>query len=99
MFDINTNSDIKNKSHSDYIQNWQHAMTEVYSKVHQNIKMFQRNSKSNCNNKIFGSTLTPGERVLIKNLSERGGQGNLTVTGKMTFLNWYLATLSYLFTR
>ena len=25
--------------------------------------------------KIFGSTLTPGERVLLKNLSEKGGTG------------------------
>ena len=47
MFDINTNNDIKNKSHSDYIQNWQNSMKEVYSKIHQNNIILQRNSKSN----------------------------------------------------
>ena len=77
MFDISTNNDIKNKSHSDYIQNWQNAMKEVYSKIRQNNKILQRNSKSNYDKKIFGSTLTPGERVLLKNLSERGGTGKL----------------------
>ena len=77
MFDINANIDNKNKSHSDYIQNWQNAMKEVYSKIHQNNKILQRNSKSNYDKKIFGSTLTPGERVLLKNLSERGGTGKL----------------------
>ena len=44
MFDINTNNDIKNKSQSDYIQNWQNAMKEVYSKIRQNNKILQRNS-------------------------------------------------------
>ena len=77
MFDINTNNDIKNKSHSDYIQNWQNAMKEVYSKIRQNNKILQENSKSNYDKKIFRSTLTPGERVLLKNLSERGGTGKL----------------------
>ena len=80
MFDINTNNAIKNKSCSDYIQNWQNAMKEVYSKILQNNEIFQKNSKSN--KRILGSTLTPGERVLLKNLSE--GQEKLKVTGKMT---------------
>ena len=84
MFDINTNNDIKNKSHSDYIQNWQNAMKEVYSKIHQNNKILQRNSKSNYNQKLFGFTLTPGERVLLKNLSERGRTEK--VNGKLTFI-------------
>ena len=77
MFHINTNNDIKNKSHSDYIQNCQNAMNEVCSNTHQNNKILQRNSNSNYDKKIFGSTLTPGERVLLKNLSERGGTGKL----------------------
>ena len=51
MFDVNTNKDIKNKYHSDYIQNWQNAMKEVYSKLHQNNKILQRNSKSNYDKK------------------------------------------------
>ena len=38
MFDVNTNNDI-NKSHSNYIQNWQ------------NNKILQRNSKSNYDKK------------------------------------------------
>ena len=63
---------LKNKSDSDYVQNWQNAMKEDYSKIRQNNKILQENSKSNYDKKIFGSTLTPGERVLLKNLSERG---------------------------
>ena len=75
MFDINTSNDIKNKSHSDYIQNWQNAWKEVYSKIHQNNKVLQRNSKSNYDKNISSSMLTPGERVLLKNLLKRGGTG------------------------
>ena len=75
MFDINTNNDIKNKSCSDYIQNLQNAMKEVYSKIRQNSEILQKSSKSN--KKIFGSPLTPGDRVLLKNLSEREGTGKL----------------------
>ena len=78
MFDINTNNGIKNKSHSDYTQNWQNTMKEVYSKIHQNNKILQRNSKSNYDKKIFNCMLTAGERVLLKYLSERGGTGKLT---------------------
>ena len=77
MFDIKTNNDIKNKSHSDYIKNWQNAMKEVYSKIRQNNKILQETSKSNYDKKIFGSTLMPGETVLLKNLSEQGGTGKL----------------------
>ena len=51
MFDINTNKNIKNKSHSGYITNWQNAMKEVYSKVHQNNNILQRRSKSNYDKK------------------------------------------------
>ena len=51
MFDINTNKNIKNKSHSGYIPNWQNAMKEVYSKVHQNNNILQRHSKSNYDKK------------------------------------------------
>ena len=51
MFDINTNKNIKNKSHSGYIPNWQNAMNEVYSKVHQNNNILQRHSKSNYDKK------------------------------------------------
>ena len=48
-------------------------MKEVYSKIHQNNKILQRNSKSSYDMKVFSSTLTPGERILLKKLSERGG--------------------------
>ena len=51
MFDISTNNGIKDKSHSDYIQNEQNAMKEVYSKIRQNNKVLQRNSKSNYDKK------------------------------------------------
>ena len=39
MFDINSNNNIKNESHSDHIQNWQNTMKEVYSKICQNNKI------------------------------------------------------------
>ena len=52
-------------------------MKEVYSKIDQNNKILQRNSKSSYDMKVFSSTLTPGERILLKKLSERGGTGKL----------------------
>ena len=72
MFDINTNNGIKNKSHSDYVQNWQNAIKEVYSKIHRNNQILQIVNEI-LTKKMFGSMLNPGERVLLKKLPERGG--------------------------
>ena len=61
-------------------------MKEVYSKIHQNNKILQRNSKSSYDMKVFSSTLTPGERILLKKLSERGGTGKRKGYWKVTFM-------------
>ena len=76
IFNIDVSSS-NNISHSKYVQNWQKAMQEVYSKIQNNNKSLQNKSKSYYDRKIFGSTLNVGDRVLLKNLSERGGTGKL----------------------
>ena len=42
MFDINTNNDIKNKSHSDYIQNWQNAIKKSIPKYAKTTKFYKK---------------------------------------------------------
>ena len=73
IFNITTNNNIKNKPHSDFVRNLQNAVKEVYSKIHQNNEVLQTNKEPNYDKKIFVSTLIPGEIVLLKKISERGG--------------------------
>ena len=80
MFDINTNNGIKNKSHLDYVQNLQNAVIEVYSKIHQNNEVLQTNSKQ-----ITTKNIRCHIDLWKKSCNEEG-QGNLEVTGKITFM-------------
>ena len=43
-------------------------------------------NKRNYNKKVFDQILDPNDRVLLRNVSERGGTGKLKSFGKRTFM-------------
>ncbi len=60
-----------------YVQDWKKAMNEAYGKVQGKMKVAQNQSKNVYDRKIRGAILEAGDRVLVRNLSERGGPGKL----------------------
>ena len=65
-------------SRSDYVQNWKDQMKEAYRLVlqHSDDRKAKDISKNNTKRPCL-TTLEPGDRVLIQNLSECGGNGKL----------------------
>ena len=63
---------------SDYVQNWKEQIKEAYRLTlkHSDNRKAKDVSKNNTKRPCL-TTLEPGERVLIQNLSECGGTGKL----------------------
>ena len=59
-----------------YVQKWQHDMKEAYQIAQQNATKAAERSKEYYN-RFSGGVLQPGDRVLVRNLTERGGPGKL----------------------
>lgn len=64
-------------SHQEYAQKWQHQMKEAYDIASKTIKKTTARGKMNYDQKRQSSVLFPGDRVLVRNMSERGGPGKL----------------------
>ena len=65
------------KSYQDFVDSWKEAMQEAYTIArHCSNKNAQR-GKTGYDRKLFGACLNVGDRVLVRNLSERGGTGKL----------------------
>eukprot|EP00112_Aurelia_sp_Birch-Aquarium-sp1_P014489 Seg3131.4 transcript_id=Seg3131.4/GoldUCD/mRNA.D3Y31 product="hypothetical protein" protein_id=Seg3131.4/GoldUCD/D3Y31 len=58
-------------------ENWKTAMRNAYDIVIKNSKSAAERNKKQYDKKIRSSTLEAGDRVLVRNLSERGGPGKL----------------------
>ena len=58
----------KSSSRKDYVGQWEKGMREAYKIAAENSKKAASHNK-----RIHGTALKPGDRVLVRNLRERGG--------------------------
>lgn len=67
----------KSQSHPGYADKWREVMQEAYAIAMQNMKKSARRGQKNYNQHAWSSTLQPGDHVLVRNLTPRGGPGKL----------------------
>ena len=64
-------------NHTEYTEKWKVAMKEAYELARQNISKSADDGKKQYDRKVRFSSLQPGDQVLVRNLTERGGPGKL----------------------
>ena len=75
MFDLH--EDTKKETYGEYVDSWRSAMQEAYVIAGNNANKNSKGGKRHYDKKIFGACLEVGDRVLVRNLSKRGGTGKL----------------------
>lgn len=61
------------QSHVDYAEKWRGSMQEVYNVAQENMSKAGERGQKYYSQRAWSSVLEPGDHVLIRNLSERGG--------------------------
>ena len=64
-------------SRSDFAESWKQAMSDAYAVVRDQAKKSADRRKKHYDKKVFGACLDVGDRVLVRNVSERGGTGKM----------------------
>ena len=75
----------KRQSYPQYVLMWQTAMENAYKLASKKSQESGARAKEYYDRKIRSSVLQPNDRVLVRNLSERGGLGNYEHTGKTKY--------------
>ncbi|RXN17604.1 Retrovirus-related Pol poly from transposon [Labeo rohita] len=75
MFNLQVNE--KQQSYADYVANWRARMQEAYEIASKTAEKEALRGKKYYDKKVHGVELWPGNRVLLRNLSERGGPSKL----------------------
>ena len=65
------------KSHAEYVAKWKSAMQEAYSLASKSARKNAMRGKKNYDKRVRSSALQVGDRVLVRNLTPRGGPGKL----------------------
>ena len=78
IFKMNCGSSGNNKvNYPDYVKKWKRAMREAYEIAAKHSKTSQDKGKKRYDRRVHQSTLEEGDRVLVRNLRERGGPGKI----------------------
>ena len=75
MFNLHPDED--SIAYDDYVGKWNQAMREAYSIARHHANKSAKMGKKAHDKRIFGANLRIGDRVLVRNMSERGGTGKL----------------------
>ena len=67
----------KSKDYRAYVNDWKKSMQEAYEIARKNTKKAADHNKKQHDKKTRSTVLQQGDRVLVRNLSERGGPGKL----------------------
>ncbi|XP_057707840.1 uncharacterized protein LOC130926733 [Corythoichthys intestinalis] len=70
-------TEVGNVDHRTYMEKWKREMQEANEIVQANIKKSTERGKRHYDSRVRTSVLCPGDRVLVRNLTPRGGTGKL----------------------
>lgn len=74
---FNLNSDPGVANHSEYLEKWKRGMQEAHQIAREHAQKASARNKKNYDSKVRCSELQRGDRVLVRNLTPRGGPGKL----------------------
>ena len=64
-------------SYPEYVKKWRNAMSEAYKIASETAQRNAQHGKKQYDKRVRRIVLEPGDRVLVRNMSERGGPGKL----------------------